>query len=65
MHGRELPEVLSIIRTGKNNVVSLLTLRMRFNVLRQRRQVWQFVVRKVPNASLKKTENTNVSRSNR
>ena len=38
MHGRELPEVLSIIRTGKNNVVSLLTLRMRFNVLRQRRQ---------------------------
>ena len=38
----------------ENNVVSLFTLRMRFNVLRQRRKACYVVDRKVPNASLKK-----------
>ena len=38
----------------ENNVVSLFTLRMRFNVLRQRLQACHVVDRKVPNASLKK-----------
>ena len=54
MPGQVLPKVLSIIRTAKNNMASLFTLRMRFNVLRQRRQACPVVVRKVPNASLKK-----------
>ena len=54
MPGQELPEVLSIIWRGKNNVASLFTLRMRFNVLRQRRQACSVVDRKVSNASLKK-----------
>ena len=38
----------------ENNVASLFTLRMRLNVLRQRRQACYVVDRKVPNASLKK-----------
>ena len=53
MPGQELPEVLRIIRTGKNNVASLFTLRMCFNVLRQRRQACYVVDRKVPNVLLK------------
>ena len=47
-------EVLRIIRTAKNNVASLFTLRMRFNVLRQRLQACHVVDRQVSNASLKK-----------